>query len=79
MTELKIRLSSVDDVKSFVNIAVKYSCGLYIIADRYVVDAKSIVGIFSLDLKQTLSLRIDSGNEDEIKKIKNDIEQFIEE
>lgn len=58
MTELKIKLSSVDDVKKFVNTAVLYNGDFNIISGRYVIDGKSIMGMFSLDLRNTLCLQI---------------------
>ncbi len=54
MSTYKIMLSSINDVKNFVNIVNKYEFDIDLISDRYVVDAKSIMGIFSLDLTKTI-------------------------
>lgn len=62
MKEVNIRLNTVNDVKMFVSEVMKYNCNFDIISDRYIVDAKSIMGIFSLDLSKLLILRIDSEN-----------------
>lgn len=77
MTEVKIRLSSVNDVKDFV-VAVSFSsCDIDIAADRYIIDAKSIMGIFSLDLSKPLVLKINSTDENEIADVLGKIERFI--
>ena len=56
MTTLKIMLSSINDVNNFVNIVNKYDFDIDLISERYVVDAKSIMGIFSLDLTKTITV-----------------------
>lgn len=77
MVERKIQLSSVNDVKEFVSAVSFCSCDIDIIADRYIIDAKSIMGIFSLDLSKPLVLKINSTDENEIEEILDKIEQFI--
>ncbi|MDR2938871.1 MAG: HPr family phosphocarrier protein [Clostridiales bacterium] len=58
MKSLNITLKDIDSVKSFVN-AVSMQAGDFdIVSDRYVVDAKSIMGILSLDISKTLRLNI---------------------
>lgn len=54
-----------------------FECDFEIISGRFVVDAKSIMGIFSLDLSKKLTLVIQSDDECEIDKIKNKIGRFI--
>jgi phosphotransferase system HPr-like phosphotransfer protein len=53
---MTILLDSVEKVKKFVDIAATFPCELDIKSGRYTVDAKSIMGIFSLDLKKPLTL-----------------------
>ena len=77
MNVVKIRLSSVNDVKEFVSAVSFCSCELDIEADRYIIDAKSIMGIFSLDLSKPLVLKINSADENEIADVLGKIEQFI--
>lgn len=77
MTEVKIRLSSVNDVKEFVGAVSFCSCDIDIAADRYIIDAKSIMGIFSLDLSKPLVLKINSTDENEIADVLGKIERFI--
>ena len=77
MTEIKIRLSSVNDVKDFVSAVSFCSCDIDIAADRYIIDAKSIMGIFSLNLSKPLVMKINSTDENEIADVLGKIEQFI--
>ena len=77
MNVVKIRLSSVNDVKEFVSAVSFCSCELDIEADRYIIDAKSIMGIFSLDLSKPLVLKINSADENEIADVLGKIERFI--
>lgn len=58
MKTLNIVLSSITDVKDFVNIVGKYSYEIDLTSGRYVVDAKSIMGIFSLDLSKPIKVEI---------------------
>ena len=58
MKTIKIRLNSIDKVKTFVNDIVRFDCDFDLISGRYVIDAKSIMGIFSLDLSKPIDLTI---------------------
>lgn len=69
-TTLYIELRSVDVVKRFVDELAPMEGDFDLIAGRYVIDAKSIMGIFSLDLSKTLELRIQNAEEKAIEKIK---------
>ena len=56
---VRISLNSIDKVKSFVNELVKFSdVDFDLVSGRYVIDAKSIMGIFSLDLSKPIDLNI---------------------
>lgn len=67
MKTVKISLNSIDKVKSFVNEVTKYDAEFDLVSGRYVIDAKSIMGIFSLDLSKPIDLNIHSeSNVDEI-------------
>ena len=67
MKTLKISLNSIDKVKAFVNEISKFDCDFDLVSGRYVIDAKSIMGIFSLDLSKPIELAIHSeANTDEI-------------
>lgn len=67
MKTVQISLNSIDKVKAFVNVITQFDCDFDLISGRYVIDAKSIMGIFSLDLSKPIDLAIHSeGNEDEV-------------
>ena len=55
---IKISLNSIDKVKAFVNEISKFDCDFDLVSGRYVIDAKSIMGIFSLDLSKPIDLNI---------------------
>jgi len=66
MKSFNIIINSIDDVKNFVNIVSKYDFDIDLISDRYVVDAKSIMGIFSLDLTKPIRVDVHTDNSDAI-------------
>lgn len=66
MKTLHIMLSSINDVKNFVNIVNKYDYEIDLTSGRYVVDAKSIMGIFSLDLTKPIKMEIHTEDADNI-------------
>ena len=57
--EMIISLHSIDGVKDFVNMVSKIDGDVTISSGRYIIDAKSIMGIFSLDLSKTVTLEIE--------------------
>lgn len=63
MKTVTINLGSIDKVKSFVNDITKFDSDFDLVSCRYVIDAKSIMGIFSLDLSKPINLNI-HGDED---------------
>ena len=67
MKTVQISLNSIDKVKSFVNDITKFNNDFELVSGRYVIDAKSIMGIFSLDLSKPIDLNIHAeDNMDEI-------------
>ena len=58
MKSVQISLNSIDKVKSFVNEITKFDHDFDLVSGRYVIDAKSIMGIFSLDLSKPIDLNI---------------------
>ncbi len=64
MKTMKISLNSIDKVKSFVNLITKFDCDFDLVSGRYVIDAKSIMGIFSLDLSSPIDLNIHADGKD---------------
>lgn len=76
MKSVLIRLSLVENVNKFVNIVSRYPFEMDLRAGRHVVDAKSILGIFSLDLSRPITLEIYS---DDCEQLLTDIQPFVEE
>lgn len=74
MKKCVIQLLSIKDVRQFVDAVTKYDVEIDLSSGRYVVDAKSIMGIFSLDLLQPIGVTIHSDDCDAILK---DLEPFI--
>ena len=62
MKTVQICLDSIDKVKSFVNEITRFDTEFDLISGRYVIDAKSIMGIFSLDLSKPITLNIHAEN-----------------
>ena len=58
MKTVQISLNSIDKVKAFVNEISKFDYDFDLVSGRYVIDAKSIMGIFSLDLSKPIDLNI---------------------
>ena len=63
MKTVQISLNSIDKVKSFVNDITKFDVDFDLVSGRYVIDAKSIMGIFSLDLSKPIDLNIHAEND----------------
>lgn len=74
MKKASIKLSTIEDVRKFVEIVTGYDMDIDLASGRYTVDAKSIMGIFSLDLLKPIELTAYSDNTD---KLFADLEQFI--
>ena len=76
MKSVMIRLSLVENVNKFVNVVSRYPFEMDLRAGRHVVDAKSILGIFSLDLSRPITLDIYS---DDCETLLEEIKPFVEE
>ncbi|MDD5899701.1 MAG: HPr family phosphocarrier protein [Lachnospiraceae bacterium] len=59
MQEVQISLNSIEDVKQFVQTLTMFDGDFEVISGKYIVDAKSILGLFSIDLSKPVTLRID--------------------
>lgn len=66
MKSMYIRLNTIQDVRNFVNIVCAADCDIDLASGRYIVDAKSIMGIFSLDLLSPILLTIHGEVKEEI-------------
>ncbi len=74
MKSILLKMSFAEEVKTFVNIASRYPYDMDLRAGRHVVDAKSMLGIFSLDLSQPITLEVYA---DECDDLINDLKQYI--
>lgn len=74
MVECKVKISTINDVKKFVNSVAKYDFDVDLISGRYAIDAKSIMGIFSIDLSKELVMKAHTDNAD---LIKTDLSEYI--
>lgn len=76
MTQCKVNIGSIEKVQQFVALANACKFDLDLVSGRYVVDAKSIMGVFSLDLTKALDLSIHA-DEDEAADFLDNISEFI--
>ena len=58
MTKYTVLLNSIEKIKDFVNTITRYPYDFDLVSGRYTIDAKSIMGIFSLDLSKPIDLNI---------------------
>jgi len=72
---VKICLNSIEKVKSFVNDISNFDVEFDLVSGRYVIDAKSIMGIFSLDLAKPIDLNIHA--DDELNSILDTLKPYI--
>jgi len=75
MKTVQISLNSIDKVKSFVNDITKFNYDFDLVSGRYVIDAKSIMGIFSLDLSKPIYLNIHA--EENIDEVMNVLKTYL--
>ncbi|MCL2084794.1 MAG: HPr family phosphocarrier protein [Oscillospiraceae bacterium] len=64
MKVFDIQLTSINDVKAFVNAACMQPFDIDIVSGRYIIDAKSIMGIFSVDLARPIRVEVHGTDED---------------
>lgn len=76
MKEYKILLSSIGDVKAFVAVTNDCPFEIDVISGRYAVDAKSIMGIFSLDLEKTLTVKV-HGTDKQCEDFADEVKKFV--
>ena len=75
MNGIKIKLKY-EDLKEFIKITTSFESNIDMIKDRYVVDAKSLLGVLSLDFTQPTMVVIHSINEDEIVHFYDEMKRF---
>ena len=63
MIEFIVSLNSVDKVKRFVSVTAGFDTEIDVVSGRYVIDGKSFMGIFSMDLSKPLLVRVHENGE----------------
>lgn len=74
--KIEIKLNGIEDVKRMVNILSKFESEIDAVSGRYIIDAKSMMGIFSINLMMPFNLEIHSKNNEEIIKFNKEMEMF---
>ena len=74
MKTVQISLNSIGKVKSFVNAISQFEYDFDLISGRYVIDAKSIMGIFSLNLSKPIKVEAQCGDNE---KFMEEMKRFI--
>ena len=75
MNGIKIKLKY-EDLKEFIKITTSFESNIDMIKDRYVIDAKSLLGVLSLDFTQSTMVVIHSVTEDEIVRFYDAMKRF---
>ncbi len=76
MKEFQVLLTSINHVKDFVTAASMCSCDIDVTSGRYTIDAKSIMGLFSLDLSRPINIRV-LGSDQEAEAFYRAIEEVV--
>lgn len=76
MKEFQVLLTSINHVKEFVTAASMCSCDIDVTSGRYTIDAKSIMGLFSLDLSKPINIRV-LGTEEEAAEFYHAVENVV--
>jgi len=66
MKNFMVHLKSINDVKEFVRIVNSFDYDVDLVSGRYIVDAKSIMGIFSLDLAKPIEVEVHNQNSEDL-------------
>ena len=77
MKTVKISLDSIDKVKTFVNDINRFNAEFDLVSGRYIIDAKSIMGIFSLDISRPIDLNIHNAEQDQLDEIMEALKPYI--
>jgi Phosphotransferase system, HPr-related proteins len=76
MTSFSVMLTSVETVKTFVDAATLFPCEIDVKSGRYLINAKSIMGLFSLDLSTTLTVEV-HGDDAQGEAFRQSVSQFV--
>ena len=75
MSSFYVSLSSIDEVKRFVDAATRCACEIDVLSGRYVINTKSIMGLFSLDLSQPVQVEV-QGTDEQRESFRRDVAPF---
>lgn len=76
MKKIKVNLDSIDKVKKFNQIAFKQDFEIDVVSGRYNVDAKSLMGIFSLNLAEPITVVLHTDDEAKIDKVEKEFNEL---
>ena len=76
-TKITITLNDFIRIKNFSSEVVKFESDIDLIKGRYIIDAKSTIGIFTLDLSAPVDVVIHSNDEDEVRRFNEVMEEFV--
>jgi len=76
MTAFSVSLTSITDVKAFVDAAAQVACEIDVLSGRYIVNAKSIMGLFSIDLSQPVRVEV-QGDEGQGAAFRESVAAFV--
>lgn len=76
ITKITVTLNDFSKIKKFSSDVVKFESDIDLVKGRYIIDAKSTIGIFTLDLSSPVDVIIHSDNEDEIKRFNEVMEKY---
>jgi len=76
MIEVYVNINKISDISEFVNCCVKTPCDVILKSDRYSVNGKSIMGIYSLDLTKNIKVEISGNSQEEENRVFQDLRKF---
>lgn len=76
MNKKKLRLTTPEMVSGFINVCSKYECDINLYDGRNVIDAKSIIGVFTIAQGKVIEVQVITEEEDTIIKFIDDMKQF---
>lgn len=74
--KIKIKLKSPERIRDFIKVVDKYKSDIDIMTDRVTIDAKSVIGVFALDLTDDVYVRIISNDIAERRKFEAEMQEF---
>lgn len=74
--EFLVKINTIERVKEFVDICNRYNEDIDLSSGRYIIDAKSIMGIFSFDILKPLTIHIHSDKEEVVNRFNEEMRKF---